>query len=212
MKDDLVAASVAEDVVALIEGGGGASPIKLVELMEKWREEGVKPQACKVAHLLTSCCATLLATQSARCEVLERALQLAQRTFPPPAIQTGTGPLVQIGGVQQMVDQYSAGQAGAMGPQSVAHHNTFQQIWVQSAGSIDLSKLAGELAQLRREMRARADEADHDEAVGAVASAEKGYGPLSLDKLRSAGKWALEVATDISTTIAAEAIKKSMGL
>ena len=55
-----------------------------------------------------------------------------------------------------MGDQYSAGQAGAMGPHSRASNMTFQQIWQQSQSNIDLETLSDELATLRGAMRKEA--------------------------------------------------------
>jgi len=46
-----------------------------------------------------------------------------------------------------MGDNYSAGQAGAMGPGAQASNMTFQQIWNQTQGSLDLQQLSKELEQ-----------------------------------------------------------------
>jgi hypothetical protein len=114
-----------------------------------------------------------------------------------------------------MGDKYSAGQAGAMGPHSKASHITFQQIWQQTQSSIDLETLSGELATLRRAMRHEAEEPSHDKAVAEVGAAEEaaqnGDGPLVLQHLKNAGKWALDVATKIGVSVASEALKKSLG-
>ncbi|MFC1890293.1 hypothetical protein ACFL4G_11115 [Thermodesulfobacteriota bacterium] len=115
-----------------------------------------------------------------------------------------------------MGDKYQAGQAGAMGPGAQASHMTFNQIWAATKDQIDLSSLAAELSQLREAMKADASEPEEDIAVGAIAQAENaanaGNGPTALEHLKNAGKWALDCATKIGTTVAAAAIKAAMGL
>jgi hypothetical protein len=113
-----------------------------------------------------------------------------------------------------MSDNYQAQQAGAMGPHATAHRNVFQQIWNRSANSIDLATLAGELSELRTAMKGRAEEADHDETIGATASAEKaarqGDGPSVLARLKDAGTWALDIAKEVGKAVAVEAIKTAI--
>jgi hypothetical protein len=114
-----------------------------------------------------------------------------------------------------MGDQYTAGQAGAMGPHSKASNMSFQQIWQQSQGDIDLVALTGELATLRKAMRKEAEEPSHDKSVAEIGLAEeaaqKADGPSVLKHLKGAGKWALEIASKIGVNLATEAIKKSLG-
>jgi hypothetical protein len=58
-------------------------------------------------------------------------------------------------------------------------------------------------------------EPEHDITVSEVAKAEQaaktGNGAKALEYLKSAGKWAFDTAKKIGTSVAAEAIKKSMG-
>ena len=112
-------------------------------------------------------------------------------------------------------DTYNAtGQSGAVGRNATASGNTFNQIWRQHGGSIDLEKLAGELETLRSEMRSKASTADHDIAIGSIAaaqsSAEHRDGPAALSHLKNAGRWALEVGTKIGTNVATAAIKSAL--
>ena len=120
-----------------------------------------------------------------------------------------------IGSIR-MGDSYSAGQAGAMGPNAQATNNTFQQIWRQSQGAIDLSTLARELDQLRTVMRKEAKAPEHDVAIGEVAAAQtaasQGNGPKALQHLRNAGTWAFDVSTKIGIGVAAAAIKTALGM
>jgi hypothetical protein len=115
-----------------------------------------------------------------------------------------------------MGDKYVAGQAGAMGPNAHAHDITFNQMWNQLGGGIDLSELASELETLRATLKDQATAPDHDLAVGEVAAAEiaakGGDGPKALEHLKKAGGWALGVATAIGTTVAAAAIKVALGV
>lgn len=115
-----------------------------------------------------------------------------------------------------MRDNYSAGQAGAMGPNAKASHMTFQQIWNAGQGDINLGSLAQELPVLRAAMRKEAAEPAHDKAVAAVAEAEEAAkdndGPGVMGQLHKAGKWAWEMATKLGLNVATEALKKALGL
>lgn len=83
-------------------------------------------------------------------------------------------------------------------------------------GSTDLKSLAKELSQLRAQLKIEATTPEQDIVVGSVAQAEQSAsqndGPQTFDFLAKAGKWALEVATKIGTSMAEDAIKKSIGL
>jgi len=120
-----------------------------------------------------------------------------------------------IGSIR-MGDRYLAGQAGAIGPSAQATNNTFQQIWGQSQGAIDLSTLARELDQLRTVMRKEAKAPERDVAIGEVAAAQtaasQGNGPKALQHLSNAGKWAFDVSTKIGIGVAAATIKTALGL
>ena len=119
-----------------------------------------------------------------------------------------------IGSIQ-MGDKYSALQAGAIGPNSQSTSNTFQQIWQQSQGNIDLRSLAHELEKLRTVMRTEATIPEHDIAIGEVAAAQtaaaQGNGAKALEHLKTAGKWAFDVSTKIGIGVASAAIKTALG-
>ena len=121
-----------------------------------------------------------------------------------------------IGEVSHMGDNYTAQQAGAMGPHARAHDMTFNQAWSQIGNSIVLKDLASELSKLRQEMKKDAIDPEQDIAVSEVAKAEQaatsGDGSKTLQHLRSAGKWAFDVATKIGTGLAIEALKAASGL
>ena len=105
------------------------------------------------------------------------------------------------------------GQAAAIGPNAHVHDVSFQQIW--SNMGLDLANLANELKQLRSAMnKERSGDLEHDEAIGVIAQAEKfaiaGDGPATIKALKSAGKWALQIAEKIGVAVAAKAIEKSI--
>lgn len=112
-------------------------------------------------------------------------------------------------------DTYNVQGAGAVGPHANVSHVTINQSW-QSLENHDTRLLARELAVLRAELKVRAISAEHDLATGEVASAqlaaENGDGPSAMAHLARVGRWALEVATTIGTTLASAAIKAAMGV
>jgi hypothetical protein len=113
-------------------------------------------------------------------------------------------------------DNYSAGQVGAMGPGAHAHNMTFQQVWNQIQGNVDLPALASELERLRLEMRKQATDAAHDVAIGSIAAAEVaargGDGAKTLTRLKDAGGWALDVAKDIGVELASAVLQSALGI
>jgi uncharacterized protein YjbI with pentapeptide repeats len=130
--------------------------------------------------------------------------------FPPQEIHVHhPSGLVNIEGTAMSRDTYNiSGQAGAVGPNANAHDMIFHQI----QNSLDLTKLAEELGQLRSAMKQEPEGTrEQDKAIAAVAEAEeaaiKGDGRTALRHLKTAGKWALRVAEKISVSVAAEAIK-----
>jgi hypothetical protein len=65
-------------------------------------------------------------------------------------------------------------------------------------------------------MRKEAVDVEHDQAIASVGAAEsaakKQDGSGALQHLKAAGKWALDIATKIGTTVAAKAIQTAIGL
>jgi uncharacterized protein YjbI with pentapeptide repeats len=116
-----------------------------------------------------------------------------------------------------MGDKYEiSGQAGAVGRNAHAHHNTFNQQVNHSDQSIDLVALASELAQLRLAIAAKQDSSTQAAiAIGEVAKAELAAiekdTPKVIEHLKAAGKWTLDFARDIGKDVVAEAIRQAMG-
>lgn len=115
-------------------------------------------------------------------------------------------------------DRYEAGQVVTQGPNPHAHDITltFNQLWNQTKGNIDLQALSNELKTLRDELQKSAKSAEEFAEIGAIASAEieaqKGDGPQTLSTLAKTGKWALNVAEKIGIGVASAAIKTAYGL
>ncbi len=79
-----------------------------------------------------------------------------------------------------------------------------------------MAVLAKELGQLKVAMKAAADDTGQFESLAAVSSAadaaQTGDGATAIAKLKTAGQWAWDTATKIGVSVAAEAIKKAIGL
>ena len=82
--------------------------------------------------------------------------------------------------------------------------------------SIDYKILEKELSSLHLEMKKRANTDDQDIALAEIAKAKKAAKEKNIEKvietLKFSGKWALDVATKIGTTLVAEALKIAFGL
>jgi hypothetical protein len=86
--------------------------------------------------------------------------------------------------------------------------------WSQSGGN--LGSLAQDLGTLKAELKKKAETGEELDAASAIAKAEeaakKNDGPGVFGYLKTAGKWALDTATGIGTTVAVEALKKALGM
>jgi hypothetical protein len=113
-------------------------------------------------------------------------------------------------------DNYVTGQAGAVGPNAHAHDMTFNQVAAQAASGLDMAALSAELTLLRQALVAEMKSADHGVALGQVAAAEsaasKGDGSSVMKHLKSAGQWAIDVATRLGLAVATAALTKSLQL
>jgi len=93
---------------------------------------------------------------------------------------------------------------------------TFNQIGSRIENSMDLTALGSELEVLRQALKKEATTEDHDSAVADVGKAKKAAEAKDSAKLaeslKSAGKWAFDVATKIVVSLASEALKHSMGM
>ena len=114
-------------------------------------------------------------------------------------------------------DQYNVGQTLNVGPNGHMHDVTVtQQLWNQLEGKLNLADLAEELRQLREAMERNAAQPAEKLATGAVAAAEESAkqkdGPKVVEYLKTAGKWALDIAEKIGLELAKTALKGALGL
>lgn len=136
---------------------------------------------------------------------------------PRSAIFEDASRLLGSGKETVMGDKYEIhGPAVGVGRNVNIQTVNFNQLWDQSRSSLDLGKLANDLARLREAMAKESTGAEEYAAVGNVASAEvaakKENGPSTLEYLFKAGKWALDVAIKIGVPVAIEALKKTVGM
>lgn len=110
--------------------------------------------------------------------------------------------------------EFHGGQFGAVGDQASATH--FTQVNQQGSEKLDLQALALELAQLKAELVARAEQPEHYVAIAQVAAAEqaaaKGEQDEALASLKNAGAWVWDVATKVGVGVAIVAAKQFLGL
>jgi hypothetical protein len=115
-----------------------------------------------------------------------------------------------------MGDIYNAKQVGVQGREAILNTTTFNQVIDSSAEKLDLEKLSEELCRLRSVLKESSQRVEHDIAIGAIASAEeqarKGNREKVFKNLTAAGKWSLDVAQKIGTSVAAKAISIALGL
>ena len=109
---------------------------------------------------------------------------------------------------------YGGGHGVLLAENATAQDIGLHQEW--HAQTSDLSVLAGELSEIRAKGKQLASTADHDIAVGQAAIAEKAaregdHGKV-LAALKGAGSWVLDLATSLGKDVAAEAIKRSLGM
>jgi len=124
---------------------------------------------------------------------------------------------IQTAQIQHQVgDTYHVNQAGAVGPGSSASNNTFNQQVNSLPENTDYGRLSEELGALKKHLRSSAESPEQFTAIATIADAEeaakKRDGSKIMRTLASVGKWAFDAATEIGTDIAAEVIKKSMGI
>ncbi len=115
-----------------------------------------------------------------------------------------------------MGDQINVKQAAAVGSHARAENVTLNQVVIEGSQQYDAEALKLQLELVRMEMAKCAKSTNDFIAIGEVAKAENAI-ELKDDKstyehLKSAGKWALDAATQVGASLAAEVIKKSMGI
>jgi hypothetical protein len=96
------------------------------------------------------------------------------------------------------------------------HNVNLTETWNQIRYTVDLPEVASQLSSLRVELLKLAHDPEQYADIGAISSAEveakQGNGSKALEYLSKAGKWTFDVATEIGTTLAAEMLKKALGI
>lgn len=114
-----------------------------------------------------------------------------------------------------MGDQYNINQAGAVGPNSSANNNAFNQVTYSLPDTTDYNLLASEIATLKQSLIGKASLPEHFTALAELTVAEEASktkdGNKVVKSLLTAGKWVLDAAKDIGTNVVAEIINKQMG-
>ncbi|MEL7318863.1 MAG: hypothetical protein AAFN04_09525, partial [Pseudomonadota bacterium] len=109
----------------------------------------------------------------------------------------------------------NAKNVGGVGSGQFATENV-GDTYVPKFDNTQLKSLAKELQNLEDELKGRSSSADELAAVAAVAKAkeqaEKQSEESMLDALKSAGKWALDVAKEVGVPLAISAISIALGL
>ena len=115
----------------------------------------------------------------------------------------------------QIMNYIDARQSSGATVSAQGHDMTLRQS-AHALSDIDLSKLGEELRQLRVQLSRVAQTPDEDLALMNVVKAETAAADKDLSKtveyLKRAGTWALEVATKIGTSVAGAAISHSLNL
>jgi hypothetical protein len=113
-----------------------------------------------------------------------------------------------------MGDQYNINQAGAVGPNSSSNNNVFNQTTYELPDNTNYELLSSELSQLKQSLIGSASLPEHYLAIAEVANAEEATKAKDDNKvvksLLSGGKWVLDAATSIGTSVVSEIINKQM--
>jgi hypothetical protein len=145
--------------------------------------------------------------------LLERCCRIV-KGYAEGSSRNSSNPTYHFGDVN-MGDVYNPTQAAAVGRNAVAKDNILNQANAFPDQEY-LKMLSSDLRQLRNAMKLEATTVDHDAAVGQIANAESAIkkgdlGTLS-QHLKSAGTWALDVATKIGVDVACDALKRAVGI
>jgi len=109
---------------------------------------------------------------------------------------------------------YHINQAGAVGPNSIASNNNFNQVNYSLPNNTNYELLASELSTLKQALLSKASSSEDYIAISEVAKAEDATKNKDANKvvsaLLSAGKWVFDVAKDIGTGLVVEILKQQM--
>ncbi len=124
-------------------------------------------------------------------------------------IQMEDGTMVKKDG-----DIYNVGQSGVTGPNAEVNNINMNQGSNQNFNEMNIDALYKELETLRMELKKLSQSPEHDQAIGAIASAEieikKGDRSKALEYLKQAGTLAFDIAHQDRVNLATLAIKNSL--
>ena len=118
--------------------------------------------------------------------------------------------------IHYMGDQhnYHINQAGAVGPNSTATNNTFNQQNISLPANLDFQELSKELTLLKSELIQNATSAEHYQAIAELTHAENASKEKNssnvVKHLLAGGKWVFDFATKVGVSVVAEIIKSNM--
>lgn len=132
------------------------------------------------------------------------------------ALRQAVNLVVRQGDYYMSGDIYKTGIGIGVGRGAQATNVTVNQNYGAVLQGMDLPTLAQQLGQLKEELRKQAQSTEQFLAITAVSgahdAADSNQPSAAVEKLKGVGSWALDVATKIGCTVAAEAIKKASGL
>lgn len=145
-------------------------------------------------------------------------LRANNQTLQDKIFQLARDPKIQAEVVERMsTDRYNIdrSQAGAIGPNAVVSDTRMQQENVENAlPGVDMNELARQLQVLTEKLKALAADPDQYAALSEVsyaAQAAKNQDKKgTLEHLKKAGAWALQVARDIGVQVAATALTAAL--
>ncbi len=139
----------------------------------------------------------------------ERAAELAGQSSDTPAEEEHTEMAAESEHTEPAVDTVEA--TGSTEPVITDEHGSeaasadSTPTTVTAGATASLGDLIAALGQLRTELRSRATEPEHDEAVAAIGRAERALRQAQTE-LTTAGAWPLEVAREVGVTSVVDAL------
>lgn len=114
-----------------------------------------------------------------------------------------------------MENKYSINnsQVGAVGDQSRAENNSFQNVSVDSS-TVNFSNLTYELLKLKNELKLKAETPEEFQSLQCVAKAQEESNNKNvkgvLENLKAGGEWVIDTATKIGVSVVSELIKQNL--
>lgn len=184
--------------------------ISRIRKIEKHSEKTLSFNAIEIAQYLDN-----LSTPGTNEKILKSLINIRRNIY-RKLIDYLNKPIIYIER-NEMKDTYiNPGQAQIFGHVEKIESSNFIQSWNKISSFLDFNQLAKELAQLKEEMQKRAETPEQEMSIGSIAAAEKAAisndGPKVLEYFKNAGKWAIEVATQIGIGLAIKELINALGI